>query len=236
MILNNNSPQTSTKTKPAMATARFNLAEIRWSLKQTQLQFRRINKSLNARRNALTDEMVGNLLAGYQYIDHLLGSDTELLANGQSHLLLELNTLVLCGSDATRREEYASHIRHNSEYYYNNPGGGIGGLMEWYLSRRGESVWELAAGVYIQMLTQPQLFIEGNHRSAILVVSYLLGREGHPPFVLTPGNAKALLNETQRIERLRKHSLNMLVSFSRLRNHLVTILQAGIEPRHSRLA
>jgi hypothetical protein len=42
-----------------------------------------------------------------------------------------------------------------------------------------------AAEVYIYILSEPQLFIAGNHRTGALVLSYILAREGRPPFVLT---------------------------------------------------
>jgi hypothetical protein len=49
--------------------------------------------------------------------------------------------------------------------------------------------WKRAAGVYVRTLSEPELFIEGNHRSGALVMSYILAREGYPPFVLTAENA-----------------------------------------------
>jgi hypothetical protein len=43
-------------------------------------------------------------------------------------------------------------------------------------------------------VSEPQLLIEGNHRTGALVLSYILAREGRPPFVLTAENAKAYLD------------------------------------------
>jgi hypothetical protein len=37
--------------------------------------------------------------------------------------------------------------------------------MEWYALHDSESVWKRASGVYIRVLSEPQLFLEGNHRS-----------------------------------------------------------------------
>ena len=68
-------------------------------------------------------------------------------------------------------------------------------------------MWRRAAGVYIYILSEPQLFIEGNHRTGALVLSYILAREGRPPFVLTAENAKAYLDPSTLITETRKHSL-----------------------------
>jgi hypothetical protein len=38
---------------------------------------------------------------------------------------------------------------------------------------------------------KPQLFIEGNHRTGALLMSYVLVRDGQLPFVLTVENAAA---------------------------------------------
>ena len=64
-----------------------------------------------------------------------------------------------------------------------------------------------AAGVYIYILSEPQLFIEVNHRTGARVLSYILAREGRPPFVLTAANAKAYLDPSTLITETRKHSL-----------------------------
>ncbi|WP_232470147.1 MULTISPECIES: hypothetical protein, partial [Methylococcus] len=55
---------------------------------------------------------------------------------------------------------------------------GIEGLMDWYALHRRESPWERAAGVYARVLSKPQLFIEGNHRSGSLIMSYILAQGG----------------------------------------------------------
>lgn len=62
--------------------------------------------------------------------------------------------------------------------------------MTGYALNRGKSVWRHAAGVYIRILSDPQLFIEGNHRTGASMTSCLLTREGRAPFVLTERNAR----------------------------------------------
>lgn len=216
-----------------MSVARFNIAEVVRSLQQTQLQFKNINTTLNACRGPLTSEVVANMAEGYRFVDQLLAQGTDLFAMGHSSLLLEINTLVLCGSDDKNRESYRLHIEKTRQKFYDDREGGIGSLMEWYEFHGNDNLWRRAAGLYIHITSQPQLFIEGNHRSAILMVSFMLGRAGYPPFVLTPDNAKELLDQSKPISDLKKYGLNALIHTPRLRNQLAVTLQRGLDPRHS---
>ena len=217
----------------ATPVARFNIPEILWSLKQTKSQFKQINKSLNSRRGKLTNEMIDNLIEGYRYVDCLLAQGIDPLAMGNSKLLLEINTLVLCGSDKSKRQTFSDHIEQNAEYFYDDSHGGVGELVEWNQFHARDNIWKKAAGLYIHIMSQPQLFIEGNHRSAILIVSYLLARNGHPPFVLTPNNAKELLDYSIQISELKKHSLRTLIQIPRIKEQLAATLKGTLEARHT---
>lgn len=218
-----------------MSVSRFNLGEVYWSLKLTQRQFKRINRCLNGRRQPLSDEQVNNLMEGYRFVDELIRCDSDPLAMGNSSLLLDINTLVVCGSDSKKRQDFTAFIEQTSSHFYSDQNGGVGALNEWYQMHLSDTVWDCAAGLYIQILSQPQLFIEGNHRTATLCVSFLLGRAGYPPLVLTPANAPELFEYSKHIENLRKNSLGMAVKFSRLRNRLATTLRTHSDKRHSRL-
>ena len=215
-----------------MSPTRFNLAEIRSSLDLTRRSFESINNSLDVKRHVLSREMVACLLEGYQLVDTWLGSDVDLFAIGNSKLILELNTLVLCGSDPRIRREYSAHIIENKKHFYDDSNGGIGALIEWYHTHLNEDVHHLVAGIYVQMISHPQLFLEGNHRTAVLLVSYLLGRCGQPPFILTPQNAKPLLDQSVAIENLKKNSIGMMVQFNRFKNQLAEVFRDHLERRH----
>jgi hypothetical protein len=216
----------------AKPIARFNIAAIIFSLEQTQRQFTKINNSLNVRRSQLTSEAVANMVEGYRFIDQLLAQGTDLMAKGNSSLLLEVNTLVLCGSDQKKREDFIFHIEKNKEYFYDHQQGGIGSLMEWNDLHQSDNIWKKAAGLYTHIMSRPQLFFEGNHRSAILIVSFLLGREGYPPFVLTPINAKPLFDQSRQLSDLRKNSLRALIQLPKLRNQLSSTFKETLEQRH----
>jgi hypothetical protein len=90
-----------------------------------------------------------------------------------------------------RHAAYARHIAATEHRCYDERHGGVRTLVEWQTQHKDESAWIRAAGAHVLILSKPQLFIEGNHRSGALVMSYLLVREDKPPFVLTMENADA---------------------------------------------
>ena len=61
------------------------------------------------------------MLAGYAFVDALVAEGVDVLALGNSKHLLELNTLVLCGTDPARRELYARHIEATEHRFYEEP-------------------------------------------------------------------------------------------------------------------
>lgn len=216
-----------------MSVVRFNIAEIARSLEQTRVLFEGIDEPFDAAQCSMTGEALANMVEGYRFIDQLLAEGTNLFAMGNSGLLLEINALVLCGSDERYRESFRPHLEQTRRKFYDDAQGGVGALMEWREFHQHDNLWRRIAGLYIQITSQPQLFIEGNHRSAVLMVSYMLGREGYPPFVLTPENARELLEQSRSISDLKKYGLSALIQTPRICNHLAAILKEGLEQRHS---
>ena len=214
--------------------ARIDLGAVEGSLRRVQREFARINERLRSRRDPMDDRVVDNLLAGYALVDALAADRVDLFAMGQLRHWLELNTLVLCGTSAARRAEYASHLAATERRFYDTPAAGIQDVVEWHARHRGESAWSRAAGVYVRILGKPQLFIEGNHRTGSLVMSYLLLRAGHPPFVLSVDNAAAYFDPSSVLSDSRKGSAAMLVRSPWLRRRLATLLQAHANPRYLR--
>ena len=72
-----------------------------------QRDFERINATLDTPRDPLSDTVIGNLLAGYAYLNTLLAAGVNPLAMGNSRHLLQLNHLVLCGTDESAAKDYA---------------------------------------------------------------------------------------------------------------------------------
>jgi len=187
----------------------LNLAAIHASLVEIQANFPSINENLRSRRDRMDDRVVANMMAGYGFIDRLLARNVELFSFGNLRFFLELNAIVLCGRDEGVRVEAARHLTATEKHFYDEEDGGIRDVMEWYSLHAGESAWQRAAGVYVRMLSEPQLFLEGNHRTGALVMSYILARAGHPPFVLTAQNAKAYFDPSTLITGKKKTSIAM---------------------------
>lgn len=125
------------------------------------------------------------LVEGYRHVDRLLAERVEIFAYGQSRHLLELNHRVLCGVTPERRLLHAAHLAETERRFYEAPGGGFGALHAWIQRHRGRPPRQLAAGAFLQVVSTPQLFIEGNCRTAALLASWLLARSGLPPLVVT---------------------------------------------------
>ncbi len=208
-----------------MTGQRFNLESIEQSLREVQRKWPVLNQQLKHPRERIDDEVVENLLSGYTLVGQLLTSNIELFAMGNSRHLLELNVRVLCGANEQKRQEYTKHIQATKRYFYGRTDAGIQGLMEWYALRRHRSVWHKAAGLYIYVLSEPQLFIEGNGRTGTLLISYFLAREGKKPFVLTTANAKTYFEFSALVKALPRNSLLNLFRLPVLRNRIADFLK-----------
>jgi hypothetical protein len=148
-----------------MGASRLNLPQIESALRAVQTNFARINATLSAQCDAMSDEVRANMMAGYRCIDDALANGVDLFELGSSRRLLELNILVLCGVDEEKRKDFARHIAWTEQRFYQQEGGGIGALMEWLQRHNGGDVWTRAASVYIHILSRPELYVEGNHRT-----------------------------------------------------------------------
>lgn len=207
-----------------MQHPRLDLDRIAATLRQAQRALASTPAPHGDHRDPLDDRIVANMLAGYGYVEWLVGAGIDVFAMGHHRHLLELNRLALCGTDPQQRSEYEAHLAATEQRFYAEPQAGIEDLVEWYRVHLGLSVWERAAGVYIRTLNEPQLFIEGNHRTGALAMSYVLLREGEPPFVLSPANAAEYFAPARTVREIRKHSIAALVRVPRLRRRLARML------------
>ena len=193
-----------------MSARRLNLPAIERSLRLVQQEFTLINDGLSSPRELLADDVIANMLSGYALVDALVAANVDVFAMGNLKYLLELNATVLCGTDPESRAEYARHRQTTEERFYDQRDGGIQDLVEWYELHLQDSAWMRAAGVYVRLLGRPQLFVEGNHRTGALAMSYILLREQEPPFVLSPANAPAYFDPGLVIRDTEKQGLAML--------------------------
>jgi len=126
------------------------------------------------------------MVEAYGYVDSLLASGQDPFAYGGSHLLLEMNHLVLCGTSPERRAEFARHVEATERRFYDDHLCGADAFYSWAATARHFAPIGYAARSFYRIVSTPQLFIEGNRRTATLLASYVLGRAGSPPFVVDP--------------------------------------------------
>lgn len=207
-----------------MGKYRLNIAAIEESLCNLQQEFERINKTLTTQRDRLSDDIVRNMVAGYSYVNEVLGEGIDLLTLESSEYLLEMNHIVLCGSDPWLRVEYRSHIETTERWFYEKENS-IFDVLRWYRRHQKDSVWKRAAGVYIQIVSRPQLYVEGNHRTGALFMSYILCREGNAPFVLSVENAKAYFDPSTLAKDTQKNLITELIKLPRIRKYFARFLE-----------
>lgn len=212
------------------AARRLNLPAIEGSLHAVQRAFDGINAKLTAQRDPMDNRVVDNMVAGYALVDRLVAQGIDVFTYDHLQNLLELNSTVLCGTGGSARAEFARHIAATEKRFYEEREGGIQDLMEWYAMHRDESAWKRAAGVYVRTLSKPQLFIEGNHRTGTLVMSYILVRSGHPPFVLSVDNAPAFFNPSTLIRDTPKKSVLMLYRLPKIKKKFAAFLEEQADP------
>jgi hypothetical protein len=205
---------------------RLDLNAIERCLREVQGDFDAINATLDTPRDPLSDEVIAHLLLGYRYVNSLLARGINPLARGYTQHLLQLNTLVLCGTDEKTQAHCAPLVAETERRFYDDlSAGGVRALMGYLADHKEASVWQRAAGAFIHILSQPQLFMEGNHRTGCLVMSYVLASEGKPPFVLTVDNAKAYFDPASLAKDCRKRSIRALFEMPKLRKRLASLLK-----------
>ncbi|NQD78720.1 hypothetical protein D16iCDA_19835 [Pseudomonas seleniipraecipitans] len=204
---------------------RLDLPAVERALREVQGHFVELSRHFTEPRDPLTDEVLENVLEGYALIDDYVARDIDLFELQHLNLMLELNATVLCGQKPAGRLEYAQHLAATEAHFFNNIEGGIKDVFNWYCAHRNESVWKRAAGVYVRILSKPQLFIEGNNRTGSLIVSYLLMRAGLPPFVLSLKNAEGYFNPSSVIRNSAKHGVKALYELPKIKKKYAAFLE-----------
>lgn len=225
-----------------MLNPRLDLNAIEASLRAIQRDFERINDILETPRDPFGEEVLTGFMAGYRFLDQLQARNADMLARGSSRLLLQLNCLIVCESPDNGLSHCAPHFRETERRFYDDTNlGGVRALMNYLADHRHPTVWRRAAGVYVQILSEPQLFFEGNHRTGALLIGHILLRGGQPPFVLTPQNVKPYLDLSSRIKDTSKRRLRSKFALRDLSKRLADLLEASSDrgylldwPEHKR--
>ncbi len=217
-----------------MDTYRLDLKTIEQSLRDVQREFPKINEILHSRRDSMTDAVLENMLAGYAFVDKAVADGADLFTLRHIPDLLEFNHIVLCGLNQQVRQEYQTHIEATAQRFYEQEEFNIDDILRWYYKHENESAWKRAAGVYVRILSQPQLYIEGNHRTGALIMSYILVRDGKAPFVLTVDNAKAYFDPSTLFKATTKTTTTLLTKLPRMKKLFAEFLRAQAHEKYIR--
>lgn len=187
-----------------MRKRRFDLKNIETALNEVRVNFDAINAQLEGKRERMTPDLVTNIVEAYAYLNGLLEKGIDLFSPAGWYSILELNHIVLCGTDPGKRFEFHRHITETRTRFQEN----VSEVKSWYKDRgRDLKPHRKATEFYSIALSQPQLFIEGNHRTENIVLNYLLICEDAAPFVLDLGNAQEYFNLSTLIKFSDRHSL-----------------------------
>ena len=203
----------------------IDIKRVESTLLAVQRDFENINSVLEMRREYMRDEIVTNMVAGYEYVNTILIKEINLLERNGLHHLLELNNIVLCGTGLKRRKDYIQHVRATSDRFYEQKAFSISDLRSWAEKRKNDSPWRLAAGAYILQVSLPQLFAEGNHRTGALLMSSLLVRCGEPPFVLSVDNAKGYFDPSSLAKSTPKNLLGRYYKLPKIKKRFAKFLE-----------
>lgn len=158
---------------------------------QFQTAFPSINDRLAMRREELTVGMVHHIVIAYDFLNSLLAKEMDLFTPAGLHALLELNHIVLCGTDRDTRAQYYQHLQETRKSFLSK----IKPIKEWVLKKRKENdAYALATGFYSRQLSRPQLFLEGNHRTGNIILNYLLISRNSAPYIVSVDDAHTYLD------------------------------------------
>jgi hypothetical protein len=104
-------------------------------------------------------------------------------------------------------------------------------IRRWYRKHDTEDPYKVAAQVYAGVLSQPQLYQEGNHRTGSLIASGILLQNARPPFVLTKRNAVAYFNPSSEIKFTDKRTVRGKLRLPKYRREFAEFLCENVDPK-----
>jgi hypothetical protein len=137
----------------------------------------------------------------------------------------------LCGPDPRRREEFEGHLAATEDWFYDRADAGIGTLYDWSCRHAGLGPVERAAGYFLHTVSSPQLFLEGNRRTATLLASHALAREGAPPLVVTAAAFPRYAALADRCAALERDAISRMVEREALSSQLRALIAGLADPR-----
>ncbi len=170
---------------------RLDLCEIDEALREVERDWPRIDLELQrlriGRKDPFTSVLRSNMLSAYAYLDQLLAQGIAPFSPACFDHMLTLNDRVHYGTNTALMAEFVRAIESNTEKFNAQ----IDPIANWYWRHAGQNdhPYKLAAETYVSIVGEPQLFIEGNHRTGSLIANWINLYAGYPPFVLTKNNA-----------------------------------------------
>lgn len=208
----------------------LNIREIEKSLKAFEEHFPKLNQNLTVAREDFTTHSRENILSAYNYMNELLRQGVDIFDRGGLHSMLELNHLVLCGDNHKKRLEYHEYIMETRARFQMR----MPKILKIYQEKLKKlTPAELASHVYTRSLSQPQLFIEGNHRTGNVIINFLLISAGAPIFIIDPDNAHDYLELSADIKFTNKEDLGAdIIHFKKYRKDLVKLLEKYTDEKY----
>jgi hypothetical protein len=209
------------------------LGRIEDELIDVQRHFPAINAVLNLRRDDFTDVVRQNMIAAYEFLDAAVQQSVDLFSDEGLEALLQLNHLVLLGRGYDARA-YGRHISTTRQQFFANFSQYVKPIRRWYHKHGTENPYKVAAQVYVGVLSQPQLYQEGNHRTGSLIASGILLQNGCAPFVLTRQNAVAYFNPSSEIKFTDKRTVRGKLRLPKYQREFRTFLQQNVDSKYVR--
>ena len=216
-----------------MKRLRLHLGRIEDELHDAQRHFPAINAVLNCRRDDFTDAVRQNMLSAYEFLDAVVEDDIDLFSDEGLEALLQLNHLVLLGKKYDLRA-HNRHITATRRQFFENFRRYVKPIQRWYRKHNTDNPYKVAAQVYVGVLSQPQLFQEGNHRTGSLIASGILLQNCCPPFVLSRQNAVAYFNPSSEIKFTDKRTVGGKLRLPKYQSNFREFLQANVNEAYVR--
>src|SRR5580700_6852333 len=212
---------------------RLRLGRIADELLDVQRHFPAINGVLDCRRDDFSDTVRQNMLTAYEFLDAVVDDDLDLFSAEGLEALLQLNHLVLLGRGYDSRA-FGRHITLTRRQFFDNFRRYVKPIRRWHRKHETENPYKVASQVYVGVLSQPQLYQEGNHRTGSLIASGILLQNGCPPFVLTRQNALAYFNPSSEIKFTDKRTIRGKLRLPKYQREFREFLQQNVNQAYVR--
>jgi hypothetical protein len=212
---------------------RLHLGRIEDELRDVQRHFPAINAVLNCRRDDFSDTVLQNMLTAYEFLDAVVDDKLDLFGDEGLEALLQLNHLVLLGRGYDLRA-FDRHITVTRRQFFDNFRRYVKPIRRWYRKHETENPYKIASQVYVGVLSQPQLYQEGNHRTGSLLASGILLQSGCPPFVLSRQNAVAYFNPSSEIKFTDKRTVRGKLRLPKYQQNFREFLERNVNQTYVR--